>query len=89
MDDASSTLDEVRRIIISTLGIDDRAESVTADTKLLGALPELDSLAIVEIVTTLEDRFGFEIDESDFTAEVFKSVATLAAFVESQRTAGD
>ena len=57
----------------------------TPDTLLFGSLPELDSLALVELITSLENRFGFEMDEDDITAEVFESVGTLAAFVDTQR----
>ena len=48
-------------------------------------MPELDSLAVVELATSLEEQFGFEIDDSDFTGEVFETVGTLAEFVEKNR----
>jgi acyl carrier protein len=58
----------------------------TPTTELFGSLPELDSLALVELITVIEDRFGFEIDEDDITAEVFGTVGSLAAHVESRTT---
>jgi acyl carrier protein len=58
----------------------------TPATELFGSLPELDSLALVELITVIEDRFGFEIDEDDITAEVFGTVASLAAHVETRTT---
>lgn len=53
-------------------------------TELFGALPELDSLALVELITVLEERFDFEFDEDDITAEVFATVESLAAHVDAQ-----
>ncbi|MGF1648010.1 MAG: acyl carrier protein [Kineosporiaceae bacterium] len=85
MDATATTLDEVRDVVAETLGLQDRAGSLDASTPLLGELPELDSLAVVELITALEDRFGFEADESEVTAEVFETLGSLAGFVEANR----
>jgi acyl carrier protein len=77
-----STLDGVKAVLIETLGIEDRASSITPDMPLFGSIPELDSLAVVEVVTSLEERFGFQIDDDDFTGDVFETVGSLAEFVE-------
>jgi acyl carrier protein len=53
------------------------------DTGLFGSLPELDSLALVELITAIEERFGFELDEDDITAEVFGTVESLADHIDS------
>jgi acyl carrier protein len=49
-------------------------------------MPEFDSLAIVEVVALVEERFGFEVDEADITGEVFESVGSLAAYVDANRS---
>ena len=49
-----TTLDNIRSVLGETLGLGDRAAALTADSKLLGNLPELDSLAVVEVVGGLE-----------------------------------
>ena len=82
----AATLDEVRVILIETLGIADRADTLTADAALLGAVPELDSLAVVEVMTSIEERFGFQIDDESFSGEVFETVGNLAQFVDEHRT---
>ena len=82
----AATLDEVRAILIETLGIGDRADTLTADAALLGAVPELDSLAVVEVMTSIEERFGFQIDDESFSGEVFETVGNLAQFVDEHRT---
>ena len=71
---------------VETLGIGDRADTLTADAALLGAVPELDSLAVVEVMTSIEERFGFQIDDESFSGEVFETVGNLAQFVDEHRT---
>ena len=80
-----STFDGVKSVLVETLGIEDRADSLTPETPLFGSIPELDSLAVVAVVTSLEDRFGFQIDDDDFSGDVFDTVGSLAAFVEQNR----
>jgi acyl carrier protein len=47
-------------------------------------MPEFDSLAIVEVISILEDRFGFEMDESDISLDVFGTVGSLASYLEER-----
>ena len=68
-----------------TLGITDRLDSLDASTRLVGSLPELDSLGVAELVAEIEDKFGFEIDFSDVTIDMFETLGTLAAFVDANR----
>lgn len=85
MDMTVSTLDEVKALVAASLGIEERLGSMDGSTRLLGELPELDSMAVVVLITEIEERFGFQIDDSDFTAEVFETLGTLAAFVDANR----
>jgi acyl carrier protein len=78
---AISTIDEVKAVVVETLGVDDRAGAIDAATPLLGSLPELDSLGVVELVLALEDRFGITIEGEDVTADSFETLASLAALV--------
>jgi acyl carrier protein len=68
-------------VLAELLGGD--SERYTPETELFGSLPELDSLALVELITVIEERFGFELDEDDITAEVFGTVESLAAHIDS------
>ena len=68
------TLDDVL-----TLG--GRTRQWTRDTPLLGAVPELDSMAVVSLLTELAARFEITIDDDDFSGAVFESVGTLSDFV--------
>ena len=60
------------------------SHSFTSGTGLLGAIPEFDSMAVVSIITSLEDSFGFAVDDDEIDASVFETVGTLVAFVEGK-----
>jgi acyl carrier protein len=76
---------EVRAALVDTLGIEDRAETIDATTPLLGALPELDSLAVLELIVELERRFGITVTDEDVSADAFATLATLTEFVAERR----
>jgi acyl carrier protein len=78
------SVDNVKKVLIETLGVEDRADTLDADTPLLGSLPELDSMAVLELVLDLERQFGIAIEGEDVTAEVFETLATLTVFVNSK-----
>jgi acyl carrier protein len=81
----NTTLAAVTTVLVQTLGIEDRRDSFDVSTELLGGIPELDSLAILELVSALEDRFDIVIDDEDFNGEVFETIGTLSAFVDSKQ----
>jgi len=76
----------VKRILRATLNLGDRAERLTADSPLLGGLPEFDSMAVVTVVTMIEDELGVTIDDDELSADLFATVGSLAEFV-SQKAA--
>ena len=81
----SGLIEEVIGVVVTTLGIEDRAPSLHAGTELLDSLPELDSMASVELIVALEDQFDLEVDEEQISGEVFETIGSLAAFVDAQR----
>jgi acyl carrier protein len=85
MDTTASTLDGVKALVAETLGIPERLGSMDASTRLLGELPELDSLAVAELIAAMEGRFGIDVDGADLTADVFETLGTLAAFVDAHQ----
>jgi acyl carrier protein len=85
MNFSQDTLDRVKVVLVKTLGIQDRAHRLEPSTELFGSMPELDSMAVVALVVNLEREFDFEIDDEDFTGEVFETIGTLADFVEQNK----
>ena len=74
-------LDEVRTIIIDVLSLGDAGQRLDAGSPLLGALPELDSMAVVSLVGALEEHFGITIGDDDISASTFETLGSLSAFV--------
>jgi acyl carrier protein len=82
----TTSIESVKAVIVETLGLEDRAGTIDAATPLLGALPELDSLAVAELVVALEARFGIVFDGDDVTAEAFETLASLSELVDRKLT---
>lgn len=63
--------------------LDMEAISFTADTPLLGAIPEFDSMAITRLIIELEGCLHVTIDDIDLTAEMFSTFGSLLAQLHS------
>ncbi len=85
MEKTETMLPEVKSVVAETLGITDRLPSMDESTGLLGSLPELDSMAVAELIAAIEDRFGFQVDDADITSDVFETLGTLTAYVTENR----
>ncbi len=75
---------EVLEILDEVLSLKGRAKSFSDQTVLLGALPELDSMAVLGVITSFEDRFGFTVEDDDIDGSTFATVGTLVAYVSSK-----
>ena len=76
---------EVLRVLDEVLSLNGRSAEFTADTPLLGAVAELDSMAVVSVITTLEERLGAVIGD-DIGGDDFATVGSLVHMV-SERLA--
>lgn len=81
------TVSRVRNILRSALSLGDRADALTESSPLLGGLPEFDSMAVVTVLTLIEDELGITIDDDEISGDVFATVGTLAAFVQKKLSA--
>ena len=77
----NTTQNQVIRILANNLNLGSRTDDLTLESPLLGVLPELDSMAVVGIITALEEQFGFSVHDDEISAENFETVATLVQFV--------
>lgn len=76
-----TVIDDVRQVLGETLQLGSRADDFTAETPLFGAIPEFDSMAVVTVVTALEERFDIFVEDDEIEVDVFATVGSLAAFV--------
>ncbi len=63
------------------LSLDGRAAGWDTEQPLLGAVPELDSMAVIGVLNLLEERFGFIVEDDDVDGRTFETVGTLVSFV--------
>lgn len=77
-----STIDNVKSVLRDALQLGDRADRFDSSTPLLGSIPELDSMAVVTVITAIEDTFDFLVDDDEITAEAFETVGSLTEFVD-------
>ena len=75
---------EVIKTLRSVLSLDAGTHPLDADTALLGSVAELDSMAVVSILTALEERFGIAVDDDEVDGRTFASVGSLTSFVQSK-----
>ncbi len=75
-------MQEVIQVLDEVLSLGGRGADFQRDTALLGCVPELDSMAVVSLITTLEERFGIAIDDDEIDGDVFASVGSLVDFVQ-------
>jgi acyl carrier protein len=80
-------LQEVLRLVDEVLGLNGRSTTFTRETPLLGAIPELDSMAVVTLITSLEEQFGLVVDDDDIDGSTFATVGSLSDFVSSKLAA--
>lgn len=74
-------LAETRALLDDVLSLGGRSSAFTRDTALIGAIPELDSMAAVALITRIEEQFGFLIDDDDIDGATFATVGSLADFI--------
>lgn len=75
------TKKEVLSILDEVLSLGGNTAEFNLDTPLLGALPDLDSMAVVGVINMLEERFGFIVEDDEIDGSTFESVGSLVAFV--------
>jgi acyl carrier protein len=75
---------DVIQVLERVLNLRGRTSTFNLDTPLLGSLPELDSMAVVAVITALEDRYGFTVEDDEIDGAAFASVGSLVRFVEEK-----
>jgi acyl carrier protein len=79
-----NTRNEVLSLLDEVLSLNGRAAAFTLDTPLLGAIPELDSMAVVALITGFEEHFGITVDDDEIEGSTFATVGSLVAFIDGK-----
>lgn len=78
------SLEEVKALVADILQIGSRLDSVGRDGLLLGGIPEFDSMAVMTLLTTLEESYGMEIADDEIDADSFQTLGALQDFINAQ-----
>ena len=79
-----SVQDQLRSLLDNVLQIGPRIQRFNNETALLGSLPEFDSMAVISLITAIEEHFDFEVADDEIEAETFATLGDLCRFVESK-----
>jgi acyl carrier protein len=82
---------EIKALLVAELNLAGRDPATIADdAALFGNSGEgglgLDSLDALQIAMLVEERFGVRVPDGEEARQIFRSVGTLADFVEERRT---
>lgn len=78
------TVADIRCLIGDVIGNTEIAAQLDENSALLGALPELDSMAVVHLMLGMERLFGFNVDDDEVEVEIFETVGSLQAFAQKK-----
>ena len=80
-------LSELKARIIESLRLEDiTPDQIDDDAPLFGTGLGLDSIDALELVVMLENHYGIVIKDIEEGRPAFKSVRTLADFIQAKRT---
>lgn len=74
-------LNDVKQILTDVLALGAQGADLNAQSPLLGSIPELDSMAVVNLITALEGHFGITVEDDEISAATFETLGSLADFV--------
>ncbi len=84
----SDTLEsQLKKLIVERLFLDIPPEEIETTIETDAPLSDygVDSFLLLELIVALEEVFEVKFEQSDITADVLKSVASLAALVKSKK----
>lgn len=79
-----TTQELVLQLLDDTLSLHGRSATFNRDTPLIGAIPELDSMAVVSLINGIEDSFGVTVDDDDIDGSTFATVGSLVDYVQGK-----
>jgi len=77
-------LEEIKTILADVLSLGTAKDALTEQSALLGSIPELDSMAVVNLIAALEEHFGIVVDDDEISATTFETLGSLNAFVQQK-----
>ena len=80
----SVSIEQVRNVLGDSLQLGNRVAGFSLDTPLVGNLTELDSMAIITVITDLGEKFNIVGEDDDDLSSAFSTMASLINYIESK-----
>ncbi len=77
-------INQLKHIITDELDVNLNLEKIDENASLFEEGLGLDSIAIMEFITLIEERFGFQFSDAELNLEPFKNLQTLAHFISTK-----
>lgn len=81
-----SIIQDLKQIMVEELDVNLKKEEIDENTALLDGDLGVDSIAIVELISSAEDKFNIEFSDSDLVPENFATLTILANLIEQKIT---
>ena len=82
---ATQMIQQIKRLISNEVLVGVNANEIDDEASLIADL-HLDSIQMIELVTSLENEFSIELEDEDLDLQFFSTVKALAEFVQSKLT---
>jgi len=80
----SEVVSIVKAMLVDDMDLGLDAANIDASTPLFEDGLDLDSIVIVELISLVEQRFGFEFQDSDLRMAMFENLAALAKVIQER-----
>lgn len=81
--------EQLKGLIVEVLKLEGvTPEEIVTDAPLFGGALGLDSVDALELAIHIEERFGVKMPDGDGAKEAWRSVESIASFIEARRPAG-
>ena len=75
---------EVSELMAASLGLPAGSISPQSETRILGVIPEMDSMSVVAVLLSLEEQYDIVVHDDEVGAEIFETLGNLVAFVSAK-----
>jgi acyl carrier protein len=71
-------------VLASTLGLPVTSIDAHPDTRVLGVIPELDSMSVMTFLINLEEAYDIVIFDDEVDAAIFQTIGSLTNFLRTK-----
>ena len=82
-----NTKELIRQFIVDTFMFGDEGDLADEDSLIASGI--MDSTGVLELVTFIEEKFAFKMDDVEMTPENLDGIHRIVTFVEARRSTSD